>query len=129
MGIGVDHVLLEEKPEVVDNETIAQTMQRKKWEWSNKTCKRLLLDGLSDDLFDVYQPTVKIEKELWDTLNDKYDTENARKKKFLVSVLYDFKMMMINRCYPKSIHFKVLCIKLLLTVPVLMNSFKFLQSY
>lgn len=30
MGIGVDHVLLEEKPEVVDNETIAQTKQRKK---------------------------------------------------------------------------------------------------
>lgn len=30
MGIGVDHVLLEEKPAVVDNETIAQTKQRKK---------------------------------------------------------------------------------------------------
>lgn len=53
----------------------------------------LLLDRLSDDLFVVYQPTVKTTKELWDALNDKHDLEIVGKKKFLVSDLYDFKMV------------------------------------
>ncbi|GJZ72938.1 zinc finger, CCHC-type containing protein, partial [Tanacetum coccineum] len=48
----------------------------------------LILNGMSDSLFDVYQ-NVETSKELWDTLEAKYMAEDASSKKFLVSCIID----------------------------------------
>ncbi|GJR27955.1 hypothetical protein Tco_1104187 [Tanacetum coccineum] len=51
----------------------------------------LILNGMSDSLFDVYQ-NVETSKELWDTLEAKYMAEDASSKNFLVSNLTNYKM-------------------------------------
>ncbi|GJW23717.1 zinc finger, CCHC-type containing protein [Tanacetum coccineum] len=44
-------------------------------------CRGLILNGMSDSLFDIYQ-NVETSKELWDTLEAKYMAEDASSKKF-----------------------------------------------
>ncbi|GJV04379.1 hypothetical protein Tco_1337948 [Tanacetum coccineum] len=51
-------------------------------------CVCLILNGMSDSLFDIYQ-NVDTFKELWDTLEAKYIAEDASSKKFLVSCIID----------------------------------------
>ncbi|GJX02342.1 zinc finger, CCHC-type containing protein [Tanacetum coccineum] len=51
----------------------------------------LILNGMSDSLFDVYQ-NVETSKELYDTLESKYMAEDASSKKFLVSNFTNYKM-------------------------------------
>ncbi|GJT07468.1 hypothetical protein Tco_0841930 [Tanacetum coccineum] len=48
----------------------------------------LILNGMSDSLFDIYQ-NVESSKELWDSLEAKYIVEDASSKKFLVSFIID----------------------------------------
>ncbi|GKE76119.1 hypothetical protein Tco_1542239 [Tanacetum coccineum] len=54
-------------------------------------CRGLILYGMSDSLFDIYQ-NVESSKELWDSLEAKYMTEEASSKKFLVSNFTNYKM-------------------------------------
>ncbi|GJX89094.1 zinc finger, CCHC-type containing protein [Tanacetum coccineum] len=51
-------------------------------------CRGLILNGMSDSLFDIYQ-NVESSKELWDSLEAKYMAEDASSKKFLVSCIID----------------------------------------
>ncbi|GJY39108.1 zinc finger, CCHC-type containing protein [Tanacetum coccineum] len=51
----------------------------------------LILNGMSDLLFDIYQ-NVEYSKELWDSLEAKYMAEDALSKKFLVSNFTNYKM-------------------------------------
>nr|GEX11236.1 zinc finger, CCHC-type [Tanacetum cinerariifolium] len=51
----------------------------------------LILNGMSDSLFDVYQ-NVETSKELWDTLEAKYMVEDASSKKFFVSNFTNYKL-------------------------------------
>nr|GEU91878.1 hypothetical protein [Tanacetum cinerariifolium] len=53
-----------------------------KWDNDDYVCRGLILNGMSDYLFDIYQ-NVKTSKELWDTLEAKYMAEDASSKKFL----------------------------------------------
>ncbi|GJW71955.1 zinc finger, CCHC-type containing protein [Tanacetum coccineum] len=53
-------------------------------EFNEFTLQGLILNGVSDLLFDVYQ-NVESSKELWDSLEAKYMAENASSKKFLDS--------------------------------------------
>ncbi|GKB07280.1 zinc finger, CCHC-type containing protein [Tanacetum coccineum] len=48
----------------------------------------LILNGMSDPLFDIYQ-NVESSKELWDSLKAKYMAEDTSSKKFLVSCIID----------------------------------------
>ncbi|GJS47701.1 zinc finger, CCHC-type containing protein [Tanacetum coccineum] len=58
---------------------------------SSMSVVSLILNGMSDSLFDIYQ-NVKTSKELWDTLEAKYMVKDASSKKFLVSNFTNYKM-------------------------------------
>ncbi|GKA06241.1 zinc finger, CCHC-type containing protein, partial [Tanacetum coccineum] len=74
-----------------ENPTVDQVRKRAKWENDDYVCRGLILNGMSDSLFDVYQ-NVETSKELWDTLEAKYMAEDASSKKFLVSNFTNYKM-------------------------------------
>ncbi|KAK2998328.1 hypothetical protein RJ639_024299 [Escallonia herrerae] len=69
--------------------------QKQKWEEDDTYCKGYILGGLSDTLYDVYKIKYasSTAKELWDDLYNKYKTEDAGNKKFLISKLFDFRMV------------------------------------
>ncbi|GJW28641.1 hypothetical protein Tco_0045516 [Tanacetum coccineum] len=52
----------------------------------------LILNGISDPLFDIYQ-NVESSKELWDFFKAKYMAEDALSKKFLVNNFTNYKMI------------------------------------
>ena len=54
------------------------------WNHSNFLCRNYVLNGLENTLYNVYIP-LKTTKELWDSLDKKYKTEDAGLKKFLVN--------------------------------------------
>ncbi|GJR57530.1 zinc finger, CCHC-type containing protein [Tanacetum coccineum] len=74
-----------------DNPTVDQVRRRAKWDNDDYVCRGLILNGMSDSLFDIYQ-NVETSKELWDTLEAKYMAEDASSKKFLVSNFTNYKM-------------------------------------
>ncbi|GJW18482.1 zinc finger, CCHC-type containing protein [Tanacetum coccineum] len=74
-----------------ENPTVEQVRKRAKWDNDDYVCRGLILNGMSDSLFDVYQ-NVETSKELWDTLEAKYMGEDASSKKFLVSNFTNYKM-------------------------------------
>ena len=74
-----------------DDVTIEQIRNRSKWENDDYVCRGLILNGMSDSLFDIYQ-NVESSKELWDSLDAKYMAEDASSKKFLVSNFTNYKM-------------------------------------
>nr|GEV07736.1 putative reverse transcriptase domain-containing protein [Tanacetum cinerariifolium] len=74
-----------------DNLTVEQVRKRAKWDNDDYVCRGLILNGMSDSLFDVYK-NVETSKELWDTLEAKYMAEDASSKKFLVSNFKNYKM-------------------------------------
>nr|GEU71064.1 zinc finger, CCHC-type [Tanacetum cinerariifolium] len=71
-----------------EDPTVEQVRKRAKWDNNDYVCRGLILNGMSDSLFDIYQ-NVKTSKELWDTLKAKYMAEDASCKKFLVSCIID----------------------------------------
>ncbi|GJS04445.1 zinc finger, CCHC-type containing protein [Tanacetum coccineum] len=75
-----------------ENPTVEQVRKRAKWDNDDYVYRSLILNGMSDSLFDVYQ-NVETSKELWDTLEAKYMAEDASSKKFLVSNFINYKMI------------------------------------
>ncbi|GJV94806.1 zinc finger, CCHC-type containing protein [Tanacetum coccineum] len=74
-----------------ENPIVEQVRKRAKWDNDDYVCRGLILNGMSDSLFDVYQ-NVETSKKLWDTLEAKYMAEDASSKKFLVSNFTNYKM-------------------------------------
>nr|GEW57326.1 zinc finger, CCHC-type [Tanacetum cinerariifolium] len=74
-----------------ENLSVEQVRKRAKWDNDNYACRGLILNAMSDSLFDIYQ-NVDTSKELWDTLEAKYMAEDASSKKFLVSNFTNYKM-------------------------------------
>ncbi|PHU25899.1 Chlorophyll a-b binding protein 3C, chloroplastic [Capsicum chinense] len=62
------------------------------WKHSDFLCWNYILSGLQDDLYNIYSGT-KTSKELWGALEQKYKTEDARMKKFLIARFLDFKII------------------------------------
>ncbi|XP_023740822.1 uncharacterized protein LOC111888918 [Lactuca sativa] len=60
--------------------------------WQQKMVLNYVLNGLVDLLYNVYCVT-KTTKELWDSLDKKYKTEEVGTKKFLVALFLDYKMV------------------------------------
>ncbi|XP_021743406.1 uncharacterized protein LOC110709492 [Chenopodium quinoa] len=91
-SLGVAYVLTSPKPSKEENETLEATRKRKKWKNDDYICRGHILNGMSNELFDVYQfhESVKL---LWDELESKYMAEDASSKKFLVSKFNNFKMI------------------------------------
>ncbi|GJS86926.1 zinc finger, CCHC-type containing protein [Tanacetum coccineum] len=65
-----------------DDATVEKIRKRAKWDKDDYVCRGLILNGMSDSLFDIYQ-NVKSSKELWDSLEAKYMAEDASSKKFI----------------------------------------------
>nr|GEZ11878.1 zinc finger, CCHC-type [Tanacetum cinerariifolium] len=74
------------------NENLETTRKRMKWENDDYICRGHILNGMSDSLFDIYQ-NIGSAKELWESLESKYMTEDASSKKFLVSNFMNYKMV------------------------------------
>ncbi|GJX22613.1 hypothetical protein Tco_0227058 [Tanacetum coccineum] len=74
-----------------DNPTVEQVRKRAKLDNDYYICRGLILNGMSDSLFDIYQ-NVESSKELWDSLEAKYMAEDASSKKFLVSNFTNYKI-------------------------------------
>ncbi|KAJ0519959.1 putative RNA-directed DNA polymerase [Helianthus annuus] len=62
------------------------------WKHSEYLCRNYVLNGLSDALYKVYLK-VPTAKELWESLEQKYKTEDAGTKKYVVARFLDYKMI------------------------------------
>ncbi|GJR24596.1 zinc finger, CCHC-type containing protein [Tanacetum coccineum] len=84
VAMSVVYVLTTPIPDDGDDATMEQLRKRAKWSNDDYVCRGLILNGMSDSLFDIYQ-NVESSKELWDSLEAKYMAKDASSKKFLVS--------------------------------------------
>ncbi|GJY25438.1 zinc finger, CCHC-type containing protein [Tanacetum coccineum] len=85
------YVLTIQKPEDGENAIVEQSEKREKWDNDDYVCHGIILNGMSDSLFDLYQ-NVESRKELYDPLEAKYMAEDASSKMFLVSNFTNYKM-------------------------------------
>ncbi|KAL3513934.1 hypothetical protein ACH5RR_026651 [Cinchona calisaya] len=90
--LNVVYVLNTPKPMKNDEETLANTHARQKWENDDYICRGQILNGMSKGLFDTYQ-NVPSSRALWNKLEARYMKEDATSKKFLVSHFFNFKMI------------------------------------
>ncbi|XP_076929525.1 uncharacterized protein LOC143593962 [Bidens hawaiensis] len=76
-----------------EGETEAQTLSAvDAWKHSEFLCRNYMLNGLVDALYNVYS-SIKTAKELWESLDKKYKTEDVGTKKFVVTRFLDYKMV------------------------------------
>ncbi|XP_022883616.1 uncharacterized protein LOC111400427 [Olea europaea var. sylvestris] len=82
-----------DKPDFViaDNPTDKEIEDLANWEHKDYMCRNYILNCLTLDLYDDYY-SCKSAKELWNSLEKKYVTEDAGTKKFVVGKFLDFKM-------------------------------------
>ncbi|GKC97334.1 zinc finger, CCHC-type containing protein [Tanacetum coccineum] len=90
-SMSVVYVLTTPIPEDSENATVDQIRRRNKWDNDDYVCRGLILKGMSNPLFDIYQ-SVESSKELWDSMKAKYMVEDASSKKFLISNFINYKM-------------------------------------
>ena len=84
--------LKEDAPSVPEDDTDTQKRTAyDAWGHSDFLCRNYILNGLDDSLYNVYSP-MKTAKELWQSLDKKYRTEDAGLKKFVVGKFLDYKM-------------------------------------
>ena len=62
------------------------------WKHSDFLCKNYILNGLDNTLYNVYS-LIKTTKELWESLDRKYKTEDAGMKKLVVGIFLDYKIV------------------------------------
>ncbi|KAL5551068.1 hypothetical protein UlMin_001244 [Ulmus minor] len=62
------------------------------WKHLDFLCRNYVLNGLTDSLYNVYSDK-KMAKELWESLDRKYKSEDAGSKKFVVGLFLDYKMV------------------------------------
>ncbi|XP_017609633.1 uncharacterized protein LOC108455600 [Gossypium arboreum] len=91
-SLKIAYVLDTLRPDETENESIAVTQERQKWNNIDYMCMGHILNGLSDGLFNTYQNKVTA-KELWDKLETRYMTEDVTSKKFLVSHFNNYQMV------------------------------------
>ena len=77
--------LYENAPNLKENQMDRQVVAAMEaWKHADFLCKNYILNGLDNTQYNVYS-SIKIAKELWDSLDKKYKTEDAGTKKFIVS--------------------------------------------
>ncbi|XP_039068259.1 uncharacterized protein LOC120214432 [Hibiscus syriacus] len=75
------------------------------WKHSDFLCRNYIFNGLSDALYEVYN-VKKTAKELWESLDYKYKTEDVGAKKFLVAKFLNFVEAIIEKLSPAWNDFK-----------------------
>ncbi|CAM8975487.1 unnamed protein product [Rhodiola kirilowii] len=91
-SLKVVHVLSTPMSDADENGPLDAIRKKSKWENDDYICRGHILNGMADNLFDVYQ-NVESANELWDALETKYMREEASSKKFLVSNFNSYKMV------------------------------------
>ena len=91
-SLNVAYVISTPNSEVKENETWEEARMRNKWENDDFICRGHILNERCDSLFDIYQ-FHEFAKILWDSLEDKYMSEEANSKKFLVSNFNSYKTL------------------------------------
>ena len=80
-------------PKLKEKETDRQVVAAvEAWKHADFLCKNYTLNELDNTLYGVYI-SIKTAKELWNSLEKKYKTEDAGSKKFIVGKLLDYKMV------------------------------------
>ncbi|KAL5756461.1 hypothetical protein ACOSQ2_021207 [Xanthoceras sorbifolium] len=85
----VAYVLTTEKP--ILSLPLTAPKEHVSWDGNNFLCKNYILNGLSDNPYDYYNYD-KSTKEIWDTLQKKYDTKEAEAKKYAISRYMKYQM-------------------------------------
>ncbi|GJY14558.1 zinc finger, CCHC-type containing protein [Tanacetum coccineum] len=75
-SMSVVYVLTTLIPKDGENATMEQIRKMNKWDNDDYVCRGLILNGMFDPLFDIYQ-NIKSSKELWDSSEAKYMVEDA----------------------------------------------------
>ncbi|KZV53837.1 hypothetical protein F511_00103 [Dorcoceras hygrometricum] len=91
--LSLSRFLTEEPPVVTEGDTDTQKRTAvDAWNHNDFLCRKYILNSLDDVLYGVYC-SVKTAKELWNSLEKKYKTEDAGVKKFVVGKFLDYKMV------------------------------------
>ena len=86
-------VLSEDPPAVAENEPNRQkVMALDTWKQTDYLCRNYMFNSLTDSLYSVFCSKSSA-KELWESLDKKYKTEDAGAKKFVIGRFLDFKMI------------------------------------
>ena len=85
--------LQEDAPALKENETDRQVVAAvEAWKHADFLCRNYLLNGLDKTLYNMYC-AFNTARELWESLDKKYKTEDARFKKFVVGKFLYYKML------------------------------------
>ncbi|GMY20677.1 Retrovirus-related Pol polyprotein from transposon TNT 1-94 [Fagus crenata] len=85
--------LYEDAPTLNENESDKQVVAAiDAWKHADFLYKNYILNGLDNTLYNVYSQ-IKTARELWDSLDKKYKTEDAGTRKFIVGRFLDYKML------------------------------------
>ena len=85
--------LQEDAPALKENETYRQVVAAvEAWKHVDFLCRNYLLNDLDNTLYNVYY-AFNTARELWESLDKKYKTEDAGLKKFVVGKFLDYKIL------------------------------------
>ncbi|GKD01262.1 hypothetical protein Tco_1171536 [Tanacetum coccineum] len=90
-----------------DDATVEQIRKKAKWDNDDYVCRGLILNGMSDSLFDIYlhiYHNVEYFKELWDSLEAKYIGGDVSNKKSLVSLTNSLLLEKISSTGPSVVN-------------------------
>ncbi|PKI37195.1 hypothetical protein CRG98_042414 [Punica granatum] len=93
------------------------------WKHSDYLCRNYIMNSLHDSLYSVYQG-FKTPKELWESLDRKYKSQDDDAKKFLVGLFLDFKMVDSRTVMSQVQEFQVLLHEIQAEVIALSESFQ-----
>ncbi|KAK3028758.1 hypothetical protein RJ639_037979 [Escallonia herrerae] len=81
------------EPSENEEESVAKTRERLRWDQDDEICRGHILNGMSNTLFDSYH-TVKTAKELWNQLERRYITEDATSKRLVMEQFNEIKTIL-----------------------------------
>ena len=91
--LNLAHFLQEDAPSLKENETNKQVVVVvEAWKHADFLCRNYILNGLDNTLYNVYC-AFNTARELWESLDKKYKTEDAGLKKFVVGKFLDYKLL------------------------------------
>ena len=90
--LNLSRYLREETPMLTAESDTQAVFAVDAWKHSDYICRNYVLNGLTGLLYDVYSSKVT-SKDLWESLDRKYKTEDAGAKKWIVGRFLDYKMV------------------------------------
>ncbi|VFQ62710.1 unnamed protein product [Cuscuta campestris] len=82
--------LQQDPPQSNDGNDPLVAMVNQAWYYNNYLTINYILEGLAETLYPIYA-SANLAKELWDSLNKKYQDEDIGTKKFIIGKMLDYK--------------------------------------